>query len=318
VVSFEELMLDSGRLAGAHEAASDHLVDVSAGAWRQRWIGAPRDYPAVQPQHERRKYLIGSAHGAARAGSRLLKFVGLGRRGRAAHARAERLADVGFAPRPLALAEGFLALETVNATPLTPGSPTPRLIDRIAQYLAFLERECRVSDACAADTLREIVEVNLGEGLGIDPRPALTRLRDADAAVRDAPAIALDARMLPHEWLRHGDEYLKTDGLDHHDDHFHPGPHDIAWDLAATAEEFGLTPVQLAHLTDRYRTLTGDRTVNRRLPLHRAAYLAFRLGYSTLAAESLAGSEEAARWHREMRRYAARLRCAISSTSRAA
>ncbi|MBZ5585043.1 MAG: hypothetical protein LAQ30_23105, partial [Acidobacteriia bacterium] len=44
------------------------------------------------------------------------------------------------------------------------------------------------------------------------------------AAVEDGAAIALDGRMLRHEWLETARGYMKADALDHHDDHFFPGP----------------------------------------------------------------------------------------------
>jgi hypothetical protein len=320
VQSFEALQLDTGRLARAHDAPGTQLADLSAGAWRAHWVPRPRDYPAVQPQHERRKYLLRPRDRTASPGdgARLLKFAGLGSRGRAAYARARRLADAGFAPRPIALAEGFLALELAEGVPLTASDVTPELLDRMAEYLAFLQHDFRTSNVCEADALREMVEVNVGEGLGIDPTPALARCSGAGAAIRDAPAVALDGRMLPHEWLRRGEEFIKTDGLEHHDDHFQPGPHDIAWDLAATAEEFALTPPQFARLTERYRALSGDQGIARRLPLHRTAYLAFRLGYSRLASDALSGSDDGERWRRLARRYEIRLRRALASAARAA
>jgi hypothetical protein len=124
--------------------------------------------------------------------------------------------------------------------------------------------------------------------------------------------------MLPHEWLSVSRGFLKTDGLEHHDDHFQPGPHDIAWDLAMTAEEFALTPAQLARLIERYVALTGDRSIRQRLPLHLLAYLAFRLGYSRLAREALSGSDEENRWRHLARRYELRLRRVLASACRAA
>ena len=60
------------------------------------------------------------------------------------------------------------------------------------------------------------------------------RTRSADLRQPEAPACAMDNRMFPHEWLATRRSYIKTDGTDHHDDHFYPGPQDIAWDLAAS------------------------------------------------------------------------------------
>jgi len=54
--------------------------------------------------------------------------------------------------------------------------------------------------------------------------------------------VFCDAHMMPHEWLELGDgRLLKLDGAAHGDDHFFPGPCDIAWDLAGTIVEWKLT-----------------------------------------------------------------------------
>jgi hypothetical protein len=108
----------------------------------------------------------------------------------------------------------------------------------------------------------------------------------------DGPPVAVDGRMLPHEWLRTARGYLKVDALDHHDDHFFPGPVDIAWDLAAAAVEFGMSPEARQLLVERYRRLSGDRTIAGRLPYYTVAYLACRMGYASLAAETLAGTTD--------------------------
>jgi hypothetical protein len=228
------------------------------------------------------------------------------------------LADAGFAPRPLGLAEGFIAMEVLSARPLALDAVTPALLDRFAEYLSLLRREFTVGHACDPDALFEMIDVNAGEVLGVGMASMLERLTTQADAVCDAPAVALDGRMLPHEWLLHGESYIKTDGLDHHDDHFQPGAHDIAWDLAALTEEHSLSREQLARVTERYRSLTRDDSIELRLPLHRAAYLAFRIGYGRLAAEMLSGSDDGDRWLRWTRHYESRLRRVADGTMLAA
>ncbi len=248
----------------------DGARDLSAGNWR-----AVRGlWPAVQPQHERRKYL---------QDGRLHKFAGYGRYGGERLERAHRLA--AFTPAPLGLERGFLI------TPWVKGAPVhlcTRFLDHAARYLAFLRREFRLGRAADAQPLAEMIANNTGRPW-CGPLPA-------------AEAVALDARMLPHEWLETAGGYLKTDALDHHDDHFLPGPQDIAWDLAAFAVEFGSGG---EYLLERYRRESGDRTIASRLPFYRAAYLAFRLGYADLAIESLGGCADATRFRWERARYAA-------------
>lgn len=249
----------------------DGALHLSGGKWRDlRGIR-----PAVQPQHERRKY---------RRGDRLYKFAGYGRYGRAKLERAERLA--GYVPETLGLEDGFLSTRWVEGA-----SPrfSAAFVDHVAAYLAHIAREFRTGDAANVEPLAQMIEVNTGRGWG--------------GALPESDAVLLDARMLPHEWLETGDGFVKTDALDHHDDHFYPGPHDIAWDIAAFGVEFGGEE----RLAEAYAARSGDRGVAARLPFYRAAYLAFRFGYCDMAVEALGGQEDGARFRRERERYGARI-----------
>jgi hypothetical protein len=286
---FDRLWIASGRLARAF-GAEGPLQDCSAGQWRERvWTG--KEWPAVQPQHERRKYL------AARDGqSLLLKFAGLGRFGRRAQARAERLADAGFTLPPLALRHGFLAAEVAPGRPLRRGEANWALALRIAEYLAYIAREFRSGRPASADALFELITVNTAQaGLAL-PAAALHRLEALRPHIEQTEAVALDARMLPHEWVGADGHWVKTDATDHHDDHFFPGPQDPAWDVAATLVEFRLPAGAEQAFLDRYCTLAGDTTLSDRLPLLQLAYLAFRLGYASLAADATAGTDDGPRW----------------------
>jgi hypothetical protein len=95
--------------------------------------------------------------------------------------------------------------------------------------------------------------------------------------------------------------------VDHHDDHFYPGPQDIAWDVAGTCLEFGLDGEARRGFLARYVRESGDAAIAQRLPYHAVAYLAFRLGYASLAAESLGDDPDAARFRAETLRYRALL-----------
>lgn len=239
--------------------------DLSGGAWRNG-----RDIPA-QPQHERRKYL--------RDGT-LYKFAGYGRYGRAKLARAELLKD--FIPEPIALEAGFLSQPWIDR-PVDP--PT---IERLASYLAHIRRTFPTGRAAQFEPLAEMIAINTGR----DTSPY--RL-----AVADAPEVLLDARMFPHEWAGQ----IKTDALDHHDDHFHPGPQDIAWDLAGTIIEFGFSPEEESYFLNCYARAAADPCAATRLPFYKVAYLAFRIGYCDLAMKGLGDSKDAERFGREHRRY---------------
>lgn len=148
----------------------------------------------------------------------------------------------------------------------------------------------------------------LGEAAG----PAVDRLSVADDGVM---ATRLDARMFPHEWLDTAGGWVKTDSADHADDHFYPGPCDIAWDLAATCEEWHLEPAAMRYLLDAYGRASGDRTARARLPFYRVAYLASRAGYAHMAAQQLKHTDEGRRFRAEFLHARARLRELVGSPS---
>ncbi|HEV7367512.1 hypothetical protein [Arenibaculum sp.] len=292
--SFEEVWLPRAPFAGAR--------DLSGGAWRD--VTGTR--AAVQPWHERRKYLQdGVVH----------RFAGLGRHGRARLLRAQRLAAAGFGPEPLGIERGFLVLRWVEGTALRRGRAEDDLTRTAARYLAHLAREHPAGGAPDVDGLAHMIETNVAEGLG---RPWLDRLAGMERhlrALRAVPAVAVDGRMLPHEWLRTpAGRLVKTDALDHHDDHFLPGPQDVAWDVAGLAVEFGLRPGQALALAAEVGEAAGDRGLAGRLPFQTVAYLAFRLGYADMAAGALGRGADAAGMARQARRYRRLLRLALGGT----
>src|SRR5205807_1864126 len=85
--------------------------DISAGRWRE--VTTARPWPACHPQHERRKYLLD-----VRGRRTLLRFVGLGRFGKAALERSRHIAAAGFSVAPLRLVHGFIERPWIEATPL--------------------------------------------------------------------------------------------------------------------------------------------------------------------------------------------------------
>jgi hypothetical protein len=109
--------------------------------------------------------------------------------------------------------------------------------------------------------------------------------------------------MLPHEWLDTGKTLLKTDALDHHTDDFLPSSRDIAWDVAGAIVELELDGEAESFLAGRITKLTGDSSLPQRLPFYCMAYAAYRLGYSTLALESLDDAGECARFRRLVSQY---------------
>ncbi|MCW5979476.1 MAG: hypothetical protein KIT09_15470 [Bryobacteraceae bacterium] len=278
----------------------DDAFEGSAGKWRTL-LQESGDAIAVHPQHERRKYIF-------RCDGRrtMAKFAGLGHYGQPAYELAAAVQDAGFGPPVVRLADGFLIGEHLQGSPLEGREVDERLLDHFARYLAFRARLAAASGAASFDDLLELIEVNCREA-GLEP-PRLDAYR---ALVAGAPPVMVDGRMQPHEWVRTVKGILKTDAVDHHRDHFFPGCQDIAWDVAGAVAEFALDPEAGIYLVESYAALSNDRTLPRRLPFFTIAYLAFRLGYATMASET-AGGADSARFEKLARRRRAQLQEALS------
>lgn len=307
-VSFEEVWIESGRRAP--ELPTGKLIDISGGQWRSLFYKDASDSPAVQPQHERRKYLLRG--GGGKSANIWLKFAGLGRYGPAKLPRAELLAAAGFAPRVQGFSNGFMLMDFVDGQPLTRADVCPALLTKLARYLAFLKSGFTLNQDAPNEALKEMARCNVAEGLGEQWAERLMRSGIFAHTPAVAPACAIDGRMLPHEWLRVGAAYVKTDGLDHHDDHFYPGCQDIAWDVAGSCIEFRLDRGQANYLINQYRTLAADAGIGERLPFYLVAYGAYRLGYSTLAANTLGESLDGLKFRALREHYAAALKREIS------
>ena len=263
-----------------------HTVDAARLCTRdatQRWarfrfeaVASPRRVPQGREwrceqtgwrQFERRKYLSPD-------GRTLFKFEGLGRYGDAVVARARALAEEGFSPAVEPVSDGFAAYEFVPGRPMRAEELDEDMIRRMAEYCAARARLFPAEDV-STETLAELVAVNAREGLGGEV--------SAELAV-ERPVIA-DGKMQPHEWIREGGKVWKTDGASHGDDHFFPGPTDIAWDLAGASVEWRMSTAAEATLLAEYGRLSGD-DARGRMAGWKAAYALFRLGYCEMAASA--------------------------------
>jgi hypothetical protein len=104
--------------------------------------------------------------------------------------------------------------------------------------------------------------------------------------------VLVDGRMLPHEWIHTpAGDYQKVDAASHGDDHFFPGPSDIAWDLAGAIVEWNMSADAHQRFIDVYRRVSGDDPRERIAPFV-VAYAVFRCGYCLMAAEAVRGSGE--------------------------
>jgi hypothetical protein len=147
--------------------------DLSGGMWRDL-IGSDA---AVQPQHERRKYLHDGV---------LWKFSGLAHYGRAKLRRAHELAACGFVPEPLGFGNGFLQTQWIEGSRATTADED--LLDTMARYLACLSEQYNTGSAPDYGKLTEMIHANTG----------LERSPPCEAGT----TVAIDGRMLPYEWVR--------------------------------------------------------------------------------------------------------------------
>jgi hypothetical protein len=113
--------------------------------------------------------------------------------------------------------------------------------------------------------------------------------------------------MQSYEWIESSGKIYKTDAAGHGDDHFFPGPTDIAWDLAGIAVEWDLSTDAVHYLLDCFRRSTGD-DASPRLPCFELTYAVFRAAWCRMALPTVIGSSEQPRLHADYARYRRRCR----------
>jgi hypothetical protein len=221
------------------------------------------------------------------------------------------MAAAGFGPESATLRDGFLCYPLLPGAPVARDAADPAFLAQVARYLAWTASEMPAEPA-PLSALRQMALHNTEQALGTQAARRLRARFPSLEAFGAGRFARLDARHLPQEWLRAPAGYRKVDATDHGDDDFFPGPADIAWDVAAAALE--LAPADGRHaLVARYRALSGDGDIQRRLPAWAAAYLAWRIGYTAMAAESLGDSADGRRFARERERYVALLRAELDT-----
>jgi len=266
--------------------------DIGWGNWRRVLFDGDEEWCGVWAWTERRKFLSGDKRV-------LFRFEGYGHYGNQVRDRSQILANGGWGPTVSSAGDGF------SAYPWIAGG-RPRDIDRgavlqLASYCAFRQANFRLRSA-SGEALEQMTEVNLERALGVSASVVLPMER---------PVIA-DARMMPCEWVRAADgRLLKVDAASHGDDHFYPGPTDIAWDIAGAIIEWKLDRGASDLLIAEYQRISGD-SIKRRLPAYLLAYCAFRLGFTLSAARSVSEAKEIGRFQREAEGYQARLATLLS------
>lgn len=303
VVEFEELFLapDSSwplqrwveDLTGPAEGP---VQDIGAGRWRDQLIPSG-ERPPANPQQERRKYLL-----KARGKTWLLKFAGLGSYGREKMELAAELEKGGFIPPVTGLRHGFMVgpwLEGARPLPLVPDVDREALLDRVAKYISFRARRLPAREGgrpgASPEKLLEMMVFNAGKALGQETADALEkqwRERLPELASLARPVLT-DNRMHAWEWVVTPDGKIwKTDVVDHHASNDLVGVQDPAWDLAGAIVELDLSEEERDTLVASVERSRRIKTPADQLRFHLHAYLAFQLGYYTLASEAAEGMDK--------------------------
>jgi hypothetical protein len=265
---------------------SDHLF-VGAGEWRRKLLPEAAIWPACWPQMERVKFLSPD-------GTRLYKFEGLGPMGEAVQHRSQLVDQAGFGCSVTDAGNGFSCYALAEATPMTAEEIDPIVLDRMAQYCAF--RAAEFGTDGVPEPLAEMLRFNISREFQVELNLNLD-------ALQPSRLVVVDGRMQPQEWIRTSDGILlKTDASTHGDDHFAPGPTDIAWDLAGVAVEWYLDPNALEFLLARFTRLTGN-DLQRTLPAFMVAYSVFRLAWCKMAISTALDCSEHLRLRTAYRRY---------------
>ena len=271
---------------------ADAAEYLDAGAWRRKLFIADESVPAVWPQMERLRY--GSSDGRT-----LLTFEGHGPYGATVRRRQQALSDAGLGVPYLGQEAGFGRQEWVKGSAVCASDVCPQLLTHMAEYCAWRGREFAVSDTDVSQ-LENMARVNYERAFG-------TAIADLALPV-ERPTVC-DARMMPHDWLRTRDgRWLKLNAAIHGDDHFFPGPCDIAWDLAGVIVEWNLSASAREYLLGEYRKASGDDP-SLRIGAYELAYATFRMAWSGMAAASVGDAEEKMRLVRDYTKYRDHLQC---------
>ncbi|HEY1937509.1 MAG TPA: hypothetical protein VGJ33_06220 [Candidatus Angelobacter sp.] len=278
-------------VAGEARRPNEAQVFIGGGGWRTRLFANRAEWPATWISFERLKYLTAGDP----AELRLYKFAGFGHYGDRVFEREQAVAAAGFGPLPRREADGFVSYPWMYGRAMSSRDLSKQVLERLAHYCAFRLREFP-AELSNLGPLQQMAEHNLRE-LGCD---ASVNLR------LERPVIA-DGRMQPHEWLMMKEgRMLKADSGSHGDDHFFPGPTDIAWDLAGAIIEWEMSELQAKEFLTLYRSASGD-DASARIDDFIKAYAIFRWAYCLMAANSMNGSDEQIRFERAADSYRARL-----------
>jgi hypothetical protein len=255
---------------------SNHLY-VGGGSWRGILLGGHSHWPACWPQMERLKFLSPDHRF-------LFKFEGFGQFGEEVLSRAHTLARAGFGCLAHDADDGMVCYPVIQGPVADTTDVSRQQLTALARYCAFRAVEFRNPDAPASQ-LPAMLGFNTLHEFGVDLGSEIDELCTREP-------ILTDGRMQPHEWIRQpGGNFVKVDAYTHGDDHFFPGPTDIAWDLAGAMVEWNLDKNGAEFLLSEFRRISGiDRT--HAISAFVLGYTVFRLAYFKMALSTVQGSVE--------------------------
>ena len=250
---------------------------IGGGEWRSKLFDLSGEWPACWPQMERLKFLSPD-------GQRLWKFEGMGSFGEQVQVCTNELRKSGFGIHLADEGGGFASYPLIQGKRMRSQDISNSLLEEIARYCAFRTAEFRMP-ATSPDRLGEMLVHNVQQEFGLEVDTAAEGLITGHV-------LLTDGRMHPHEWITdRGGRLLKTDAGAHGNDHFFPGPCDIAWDLAGIVAEWSLSADAVHRLLSIFQQLTGD-DAGKRLPSFILAYNVFRLGWCRMAMPTVAGTPD--------------------------
>jgi len=270
------------RVASRISERFKNATSLCGGAWREFFLpdrinacetshlsrsARRRDAAPVWPEMDGVKYW-------SRDHRRVLKFEGLGEIGSEIRERSRVISEAGFGPGVEDAGDGMSSYEFVPGRAMAASDLSTAVLDRMAGYCAFRAgalRSHRIPDG----QLEEMVRFNYSQETGRECPVSPEYFRSV------CPVIA-DARMSPREWIAFPDGRLvKVDGARHGDDHFFPGPVDIAWDLAGAIVEWGMDRGAEEYLLRRFQEKSGIKPEN--VSAYLLAYSIFRASYCKMA-----------------------------------
>lgn len=277
--------------------------DLSAGNWRWTLLKEKEKFPPVYIHHERRKFLLKDSGNH----KYIAKWVGLGKYGEKLIERARMLAEYNLGPIVDHIVNGFLIVPFIQGWPISSSFMNETFMDFASKYFAFVKNKFPARLSVPYEKMEEMIHNNIEEGLGGSYLEKISKRINCSKDWYESDIVGVDGKVMPYEWIIGREKIWKVDQLEHHCDQFFPGCQNILWDIAAFSIEFNLDLEIENKFFDHFIAISKEKRIHERMPFYKTAYLAFKLGYVTIAAESLSGTEDCEQFMKEKERYKKKL-----------